>query len=271
MDYRERLEYQGAEPFLCYAAADSAEGVSAGISGVFVRRCYTVECNIRGSGSVIVNGKEHRLKAGDCYVLFPGDRLEYVSDRGNPRYGIWCFLGGDKVGKALSEAGISSDSPIAPPSVFEDVKGIIHKMFDISSERDVGSEYMRTALVYELLAALTKGRAVRDGDLWLKRAVAIIEASYNKDINVSDLAAKVGFERSYFSTVFKARTGLTPHGYLTSVRMTRARELLSGGELSVAECAEAVGLDPRNFARLFHAECGLGPMEFKKATKKQGI
>ena len=268
MNYLERLEYQGAEPFLCYAAVDRAEGVSVGRSGVFIRRCYTVECNISGSGAVIVNGKEHRIKAGDCYAVFPGDRIEYVSDRDNPRYGIWCYLGGDKVGKALTEAGISSDAPIAHPSVFGDVKAVIHKMFEVSYERDVGSEYMRTALVYELLAALTKGRAVRDSDPWLKRAVAIIESSYNRDITVSDLAAKVGFERSYFSTVFKDRTGLTPHAYLTSVRMERARELLTGSDISVAECAEAVGLDPRNFARLFRAECGLGPMEFKKAAQK---
>ena len=269
MDYRERLDYQGSEPFLCYAATDINEGVKAGRSGVFVRKCYTVECNIRGSGSVILNGREYKVKAGDCYALFPGDKIEYVSDKGNPRYGIWCYLGGDKVGRALSEAGISSENPLAPASAFDGAKDIIHKMCALSAERDIGSEYMRTALVYELLAVITKGKSSQNGDLWLKRAVAIMEASYNKNLTVSELAAKVGFERSYFSTVFKERMGLSPHEYLTSVRISRARELLSGSDLPISECAEAVGLDARNFARLFRAETGLAPMEFKIASRRK--
>lgn len=76
------------------------------------------------------------------------------------------------------------------------------------------------------------------------------------DITLAELAALAGLSPAYFTRQFKLATGLPPHQYLIQRRVERARELLTGGVLSVAEVAQVVGFFDqshlhRHFKRLF--------------------
>jgi AraC-like DNA-binding protein len=94
-----------------------------------------------------------------------------------------------------------------------------------------------------------------------------METRLSLPISVADLAAEVGFERSYFSVVFKEKTGRSPHEYLTKLRITAAcRELIAG--MSVAEVAESVGLEPKNFSRIFKKYIGETPLGYSRRNKK---
>ena len=128
----------------------------------------------------------------------------------------------------------------------------------------MGTQLRRTACLYELMAVLTDGRTNSVSDLFVEQAVGVMESGYHTELTVADIAAELGFDRCYFSTLFKSRTGISPHAYLTALRIRKASVLLSASDASVAEIAESVGLDPRNFARLFKKETGKTPGEYKK-------
>ena len=91
-----------------------------------------------------------------------------------------------------------------------------------------------------------------------------METNYHNDISVTTLANEIGLERSYFSTVFKAKTGVSPYAYLTSLRIKKAVSLMKEGWLTTGEIASAVGLDPQNFARIFQREHGMSPRQYRK-------
>ena len=250
------------EPVLYRARTD--DRVRPGATyGPIVREVYIVECNTGGTGTVEINGRSFPIAPGDCYILLPGDTVRHTASE-DPRRGVFCSLGGKRVGQILSEIGITSDSPFAAAECFSEVVDIINRMIVINHENDMGADLRRTALVYELLGALTRGRASTDRNHWVKRAIGIFEANYHTDISVADVAAEVGFDRAYFSIIFKQHTGMTPHAYLTSLRIGQACNLISEKGCSVAEVAVSVGLDPRNFARLFSRETGMTPSEYKK-------
>ena len=207
------------------------------------------------------------FRSGDIYVVMPGDKIRYYSSTEFPRRGIWCVIGGPSVGEALRAAGVSSEQPFVPREHFSDFVRIIESMISLRGERDIGAEYKRIALVFELLAVMTKGCHKSDDERWLSRAISIMEARLNRPLSVSELAAEVGFERSYFSVLFKEKTGRSPHEYLTKLRMANAcRELIGG--MSVAEVAVAVGLEPKNFSRIFRKHIGESPLEYSKRHKK---
>lgn len=250
------------EPVLYRARTD--DRVRPGATyGPIVREVYIVECNTGGSGTVEINGKSFPISEGDCYILLPGDTVRHTASD-DPRRGVFCSLGGKRVGQILSEIGITSESPFAPPECFDEVTDIIKRMIVINHENDMGADLRRTALVYELLGALTRGRAASDRNHWVKRAMGIFEANYHTDLTVADVAAEVGFDRAYFSIIFKQHTGMSPHAYLTSLRIGQACSLISDRGYSVSEAAVSVGLDPRNFARLFSRETGMTPSEYKR-------
>ena len=255
------------EPTVYLCAQDTRQSVPPGSHyGPVVRNIYTLECNVSGYGTVTINHKTFDVKPGDFYFLLPGQTVTFTADRHDPRMALYCTAGGLRMGQLLAEAGITDDAPFAPPELFEPLHAVMQKLHALGKEYDPGTQLRRTACLYEILGILCAGRGVSAIDNFAEQAVGLMETTYHTGVTVADIAAEMGFDRSYFSTLFKRRTGSTPHAYLTSLRISKARRLLADPDRTVAEVAESVGLDPRNFARLFKKETDMTPAECKKAA-----
>ena len=102
----------------------------------------------------------------------------------------------------------------------------------------------------------------------IEKAIGLMETNYAEDLNMTDLAGQVGMARAYFSTRFKEETGVTPHQYLTTLRIQKACLLLESSDgHSVEEIAYLVGSDPKNFSRQFKTHTGKTPLQYKKELK----
>lgn len=254
-----------AEPMVYHCAWDTHETVLPGSSyGPVMRDVYTVECNVSGYGTITVNGKTFAVSPGDFYVLLPGQTVTFTADRKDPRIALWCTAGGLRLGQLLAEAGITESAPFAAPALFDELFEIMQRMYALGKDSDMGTCLRRTACLYDLMGVLTRGGTHSTLDLFAQQAIGIMETDYHRPLSVSDIATQMGFERSYFSTLFKASVGISPHAYLTSLRIRKACTLLSNAGSTVAQVAEGVGLDPRNFARLFKKETGQTPNQYKK-------
>jgi AraC-like DNA-binding protein len=74
---------------------------------------------------------------------------------------------------------------------------------------------------------------------------------------------------SSFSHVFKELTGVSPKRYAIQTRIARAKELLSGTDLSVKEIAAELGYDdPHYFSRQFRKVAGRPPSDFRPKGRK---
>lgn len=252
----------GIEPILYSVYVDDVQpGAKCGPN---LRQAYIIECNESGYGSVIINGVEFPVKPRDCYIILPGQMTTYLADEKDPRKGVFCNIGGMRVGQILAEIGITPSNPYVPGELFDEITAQVYRMLAMKKDTDRGADFRRAACIYEILGILTRNKPSNDEEFWVQKALGIFEAEYEKNISVSDVAAEVGFDRSYFSTIFRAKTGISPHAYLTSLRVAKAGVLLKESEYSVAEIAESVGLDPGNFARLFKRETGRSPLDYRK-------
>lgn len=232
--------------------------------GPVVRGVYVIECCTGGRGSVVINGKEFPFRAGDAYVLLPGDAVRHVTGPGSHRDGVWCALEGASVGKFLKEAGITSESPYIAAAHFDEVRQWLQNLVDCWSNRDSGAQLRQTACAYGLLGALLKGQTADVGNTWLNKAVGYMQTNYAEIANVEEVAKQVGLERAWFSTQFKKKAGISPHQYLIRLRVQKACQLLNTTDYSVSEIAYLVGLEPHNFSRLFKREMDLTPQEYQQ-------
>ena len=232
------------------------------------RDIYLIECCARGYGRIIINGKEFPITPRSCYVLFPGDLVTHVTDEQTPREGYYCAVVGKQIEKALKKTGISSESPFAPKEFFDEIYQHLMALYMTRDESDPGADMRRISRVYAILGALLRKGEQTDKNYPVHKAIGFMETNYHTDISVSTLAHEVGLERSYFSTIFKAQTGVSPYAYLTNLRIKKAKSLINEGNISMGEIATAVGLDPQNFARIFQRETGINPREYKSDTKK---
>lgn len=253
------------EPSVCYCEEEYDLKPGAAF-GPVIRDVYIVEFCVEGYGTVVINGREFEVSPRKCYILLPGDKVMHTADKKNPRKGIWFGVDSLTIGRYLKRAGITSKNPFAPDELFDELYEWGRRMLEHWNVESVGESLMLTSLVYGFLSTLLKGNKGLSADEWVERILGIIQARYNEDLSVSDLAREVGLERAYFSTIFRKRVGMSPHNYITSLRIRHACTLLETDTLSVSEIAASVGLDPRNFSRLFKKETGVMPSEYKKRS-----
>ncbi|MBR4863223.1 MAG: helix-turn-helix transcriptional regulator [Oscillospiraceae bacterium] len=231
--------------------------------GPIIRNFFVIECNETGQGGIVINEKEFSFGPRQCYVLFPGDKVVQLSDGDDPRGGIYCILDAPWLGVLFKEAGITSHSPFLSPSLFESVQYWIQKMLTDFASHDAGTPIRQASNIYGLMGTVLQALPAANTDA-IAKGIRIMEANYAEALTIEQLANTLGLERTYFSSLFKEKTGISPYHYLTQLRIHKARTLLTKTSISIAEVAEAVGMDARNFARAFKKETGLTPLSYRK-------
>lgn len=251
---------------LCHSAEE--ENVAAGATyGPVVRNALIIECCTYGRGSITVNGKEFLFGEGEGYVLFPGDAIIHKTYAPG-RSGCWCTLIAPRFISPLHEAGLDARHPFLKKEIVSEAIACIEKMIRIR-EVGMGGDMRRQAAVYELLGLILGGLPSQKENTAVGKALALMEEGYRTPLSVAELADEVGLERTYFSSLFKKTTGVSPYAYLGDLRIRRACELLRDSEKNISEIAEAVGLDYRNFARVFKAKTGQSPKGYRLYSRNK--
>lgn len=97
-----------------------------------------------------------------------------------------------------------------------------------------------------------------------------IKARYNEKITLESIAKRYFINPSYFSQVFKAKTGDSFSSYLMRVRMDKAKELLLLNKFKVYQVAELVGYDSEHhFCHMFKKYAGVSPGDYTHARQPQ--
>jgi AraC-like DNA-binding protein len=105
----------------------------------------------------------------------------------------------------------------------------------------------------------------RDGVL-VARVKERMEAEYASDLHLEDLAAGIGLTTFQLIGLFKRTVGLTPHAYLTQVRLSMACRHLRRAA-APAEVATAVGFyDQSALNKHFKRYYGITPLQFARAA-----
>lgn len=106
----------------------------------------------------------------------------------------------------------------------------------------------------------------------LLRVRDLIDRAYAEQLDVDALARSASVSPAYFSRSFKAAFGETPHQYLMSRRMERAKALLRSSDRSVTEICLAVGFTSLgSFSSQFRRLVGDSPTEYRARDDHQEL
>ena len=105
----------------------------------------------------------------------------------------------------------------------------------------------------------------------VSKAENYIRLNYaNPKLSLQMVTDHLAVSTSYFSSLFKTRTGLTFVEYLTKVRMEKARQMLTYTDRRTYEIAEDVGFsDPHYFSVVFKRTVRLTPKEYREQSRKE--
>jgi AraC-like DNA-binding protein len=101
----------------------------------------------------------------------------------------------------------------------------------------------------------------------LRRVMELIHERYTETLHLEDLATVSGLTEFKLIDLFKRTRGMTPHAYVTQVRLDAARRLLQRG-CDIAQAAVTSGFyDQSALTRHFKRCYGITPAQFARSAR----
>lgn len=158
----------------------------------------------------------------------------------------------------------------APVEVSPEMREAVNRLLK-ALESDVTSRVLGAGILREIAFHTLCGphgvalRALCQTESYFSRiaqTVAKIRKEYKQSLPVEALAREAAMSEPVFHRAFKSITGLSPHQYLKTTRLHRAKEFIIVGGRSVGEAARMVGYDdPAHFSREFKKHFKVSPKE----------
>ena len=103
------------------------------------------------------------------------------------------------------------------------------------------------------------------GDSEILRVQHWLEQHFTESLVIDEVARRFGFGVRNFKRRFKDATGHTPIGYLQTLRLERAKQMLESTRMTLDSITYAVGYEDSNsFRRLFQQRVGMLPAAYRK-------
>lgn len=156
-----------------------------------------------------------------------------------------------------------------------EIAAIVEQIIEENDSNDYGKVLMLQALGLQLLVEFSRAlKAEWEESLKVKTGKAkelvhiakeYIEANYDQNIAVADVAGHVFLSQGYFARAFRDEMGLSPMSYLMQVRVKKACDLLENSDMKVSTVARSVGFSsPQRFNAAFRKQMNNTPMAFRK-------
>ena len=148
----------------------------------------------------------------------------------------------------------------------------LYKMFLHSialwDSKEPGYEHFVMAQLYEIMGSIVANQTKTVLPEHFLRAISIINTNYkNSDLNLTEICHQAGISPTVFRQLFRQHYQKTPLAYITDLRLSHARQLISVGS-SVENAAYESGFnDSKYFARVVKKHLHCTPKELKSYGK----
>lgn len=135
-----------------------------------------------------------------------------------------------------------------------------------------GADYAEEfrAVFEQLTEELARGRQKDDADSTISRILEYIEANYEKDLDLADVAGVFGFNYNYFSAYFNSHIEEGFSEYLNRIRIEKACRLLEEGNCPISHISGMVGYsDHSYFCRVFKRFAGVTPSAYRRSRNRE--
>lgn len=223
---------------------------------------------LKGSGECFIGEKRWRTSPGRGFLNIINDSragYRYPAGETEPwEFICLCFEGGSA--RTLVKAMIDRFGP-----VYElDKTDIPVPLTDEAFWK--GDVLFTNALSAELFSALIS-RLIKSAERGETLVIPPVITAFRKlffenmsqNLNVSELAYKLGVSREHLSRVFKEYTGWHIKEYMQRQRIIYICRMLKDTDLSIAKISEQSGFSsPSNFTRAFKEFTGMTPAQFRR-------
>jgi len=230
---------------------------------------------LRGKGSAEYRGRRYELNPGQLFVINCYDYQEYYTSSDEGWEIKWVHFFGSN-SEEYFNAIYDNYGPVI--DIGSEIVDYIDMVMDMMERGDRQFEIKASNIVVNMLTRILLEASSNSGccesrsqHRQIREAISFIEANYNSNITVQDMAEKACYSLYHFIRVFKKTTDYSPYEYLVKYRINKAKALLDSTDKTIEEISHIVGFDSvSNFVRTFRQLEDMTPLKYRKLWKVQG-
>ncbi|MCR2823046.1 AraC family transcriptional regulator [Lederbergia panacisoli] len=167
-----------------------------------------------------------------------------------------------------------------PYIVLKDPNEIYHTLKNLVLESDKKEEkqMMVQLLLSQLLIQIAR-MAVEDSEIkkgnqqanaYVNQAIEFLHHNYDCDLKLEDIGREVNLHPGYLHRIFKKIMKCTIMEYLSTLRMEKAKALLTHTDIPIIEISQYVGINSSQyFSQLFKRYTRMTPIDFRRNFSSQ--
>lgn len=243
--------------------------------GYYLRRSnydnYLLMYISRGICDLRYEGRSYQIREGQVALIDCSRPHEYGNLGGEILEIYWLHFQGALAGEFYNLITEHGSHVISPKNTYPFTHHLkrIYELFRTSApvhEADLSRRI--TAMLSELTGVRSELPGESTSSEIMESSLAFINEHFREDITLDMMARHASLSPYYFTRLFSAETGFTPHQYLIATRINYAKYLLQSGEMSVKEIAFASGFHSESgFCSTFRKREGLTPGEYRSRIR----
>ena len=234
---------------------------------------YLFFCVVNGSGKLVYDGREYKLIKDSCVFINCYHPYSHTTDPNNLWTLRWIHFYGPNLSSIYDKYCERGGRPTFIP--VDETRQEIDNVWTQLMSTARSADYMRDMIINQQLASLlveimSESWHPEEKRHASKRASVLevrewIDQHYAESITLDSLAQTFFINKYYLSKTFKAQFGQTINAYLTTVRITHAKQMLRFTDKTIDEIGEAVGITPaRYLSEVFSSVEGVSPSVYRK-------
>ena len=224
---------------------------------------------LSGTGSLTYGDKVYKLEKGD--MVFIDCRKAYSHTTSEKLWSLrWCHFYGPTLSFVYEKYVERGGQPTFRPEETAPFLSALDSLYKLAS----GSDYIRDMRINEELNRLCtllmeqswhpEEATTAPKKLSVVEVKEYLEQHYAEKITLDELSKQFFINKYYLTRVFKEQFGQSITAYLTSLRITHAKQLLRFSEKSVEEIGLECGLGQLHyFSRVFKETEGIAPSVYR--------
>lgn len=202
------------------------------------------------------DGNDVSLRRGEYYIQRSGLYQEGRVKSDVPEYFYIHFDG-----------RFANEGTVPVRGTFEAVDSLqLFKRLEDEYFSAVKNPFALTGLFYDILGSLNQPESdKRDGETAAEIEKFIMENFASPSFSLDDIKKKFNFSTEYLIKIFSTRFLMTPHKYVTGLRIKRAKQLMLSSERSIGLIASECGYEDYSvFYKNFKNETGMSPDAWRR-------